>query len=94
MAVRECRVGVCLGLKRYFTWSSPRERSKSRRKWHEGIFLGIKDESEIAGVRTHTEFLSRSIRRVPREDSGDDMLFKSIREEPRGNCNLELKEES
>ena len=48
-------------------------------KWHEEIFLGIKDESEIALVETpHGIVLSRSIRRVPKEDSGDGMLFNSI----------------
>ena len=48
-------------------------------KWHEGIFFGIKDESEIAVVGTpHGIVFSRSIRRVPKEDSGDCMLFNSI----------------
>ena len=48
-------------------------------KWHEGIFLGIKDESEIAVVGTpHGVVFARSIRRVPKEDSGDGMLFNSI----------------
>ena len=48
-------------------------------KWHEGIFLGIKDESEIAVVGTpHGIVFSSSIRRAPKEDSGDGMLFNSI----------------
>ena len=52
-------------------------------KWHEGIFLGIKDESEIAVVGTlHGIVFSRSIRRVPKEDSGDGMLFNSIKGVP------------
>ena len=45
----------------------------------ENIILGIKDESEIAVVGTpHGIFFSRSIRRVPEEDSGDGMLLNSI----------------
>ena len=72
---------MCLGLRRFSTWSSPRERSKSRR--HEGIFFGIKDESEIAVVGTpHGIVFSNSVRRVPKEDSGYDMLFNSIRGAP------------
>ena len=52
-------------------------------KWHEGIFLGIKDESEIAVVGTsHGIVFSRRIRRVPKEESGDGMLFNSIRGAP------------
>ena len=52
-------------------------------KWHEGIFLGIEDESEIAVVGApHGIVFSRSIRRVPKEDSGDGMLFNSIRGAP------------
>ena len=52
-------------------------------KWHEGIFLGIKDESEIAAVGTpHGIVFSRRIRRVPKEDSGDGMLFNSIKGVP------------
>ena len=52
-------------------------------KWHEGIFLGIKDESKIAVVGTpHGNFFSRIIRRVPKKDSGDGMLFNSIRGAP------------
>ena len=49
-------------------------------KWHEWIFLGIKNESEIAVVGTpHGIVFSRSIRRVPKEGSGDGMLFNSSR---------------
>ena len=46
-------------------------------------FLGIKDESGIAVVGTPQGIVfSRSIRRVPKEDSGDGMLFNSIRRAP------------
>ena len=79
MVVQKCHVDLCLGLRRCFTWSSPRERSK----WHEKIFQGNKDESEIAVVGTPDGIVfSRSIRRVPKEDSGDGMLFNSIRGAP------------
>ena len=47
------------------------------------MFLGIKDESEIAVVgMPHGIVFARSIRRVPKEDSGDGMLFNSIRGAP------------
>ena len=52
-------------------------------KWHEEISLGTKDESEIAVVGTpHGIVFSRSIRRVSKENSGDGMLFNSIRGAP------------
>ena len=52
-------------------------------KWHEVIFHGIKDESEIAVVETpHGVVFWRSIRKVPEKDSGDGMLFNSIRGAP------------
>ena len=48
-------------------------------KWHEGIFFGIKDESEIAVVGTpHGAVFAGRIRRVPKEDSGDGMLIKGV----------------
>ena len=48
-----------------------------------GIFLRINDESEIAVVGTpHGAVFARSIRRVPKEDSGDGLLFNSIKEVP------------
>ena len=56
-------------------------------KQHEGIFLGIKDESEVAVVGTpHGKFFARRIRRVPKEDSGDGLLFNRIRGLP---CDLQ-----
>ena len=76
--------------RRYVPWSEKvfyLEQSKRKvqveAKWHEGIFFGIKDESEIAVIGTpHGIVYSRSIRRVPKEDSGDGMLFNSIRGAP------------
>ena len=76
--------------RRYVPWSETvfyLEQSKSKvqveAKWHEETFFGIKDESEIAVVVTpHGIFLARSIRRVPKEDSGDSMLFNSIKGAP------------
>ena len=87
-------------LRRYVPWSEKvfnLEQSKRKvqveAKWHGGIFLGIKDESEIAVVGTpHGIVFSRSVRRVPKDDSGDGM-YSTASEEHRGNCNLELKEE-
>ena len=59
-----------------------------------GFFIGIKDESEIAVVCTpHGIVFARSIRRVPKEDSGEGMQFNSIKG-VRGNSHLELREKS
>ena len=63
------------------------EQSKRRiqvlAKWHEGIFFGIKDKYETIVVGTPFGIVhSRSIRRVPKEDSGDGMLFISKRGVP------------
>ena len=60
--------------RRYVLWSEKvfyLEESKRKvqveAKWHEGIFLGIKDESEIAVVGTpHGAVFARCIRRVPK----------------------------
>ena len=81
MIAQECHVDMCFGLKRHFTWSSPRERSTSKRIGMKGfILIGTKDESEIAVMGTpHGTVFSRSIRRVPKEDSGDGLLFNSIK---------------
>ena len=76
--------------RRYVLWSEKvfyLEQSKRKvqveAKWHEGIFLGIKDESETAVVSTpHAAVFARSIRRVPKTDSGDGMLFNSIKGVP------------
>ena len=76
--------------RRYVPWSEKvfyLEQSKRKvqveAKWHEGTFFGIKDESEIAVVATpHGIVFSRSSRRVSEEDSGDSMLFNSIRGAP------------
>ena len=76
--------------RRYVPWSEKvfyLEQSKRKvqveAKWDEDISLVIKDESEIAVVGTpHGIVLSRSIRRVPKEDSGDGMLFNSIKGAP------------
>ena len=74
--------------RRYVPWSEKvfyLEQSKRKvqveAKWHEGIFLGIKDESEIDVVGTPHIF-STSNRRVPKEISGDGMMFNSIRGAP------------
>ena len=76
--------------RRYVPWSEkvfylePSKRKvQVEAKWHEGIFLGIKDESEIAVVGApHGIVFARSIRRVSKEDSGDGMLFNTIRGAP------------
>ena len=87
--------------RRYVPWSEKEfylEQSKRKiqvdAKCHEGIFFVIKDESEIALVGTphgivfreaFAEFTKRILEMVCRSTAS---------EEPRGNYNLELKEES
>ena len=76
--------------RRHVPWSEKvfyQEQSKKKvqveAKWREGIFIGIKDESEVAVVGTpHGIVVARCIRRVPKEDSGDGMLFNSIKGAP------------
>ena len=70
---------MCLGLKKAFDLEQSKRKAQVEAKWH----LGIKDESEIAVVGTpHGIVYARSIRRVLKEDSGDGMLFNSIRGAP------------
>ena len=88
--------------RRYVPWSEKvfyLEQSKRKvqveAEWHDGILLGIKDEPEIAVVRTphgivflreaFAEFQKRIVEMV---------CCSTASEEPLGNCNLELKEES
>ena len=58
-------------------------------KWHEGIFFGIKDESEIAVVGTPRGIVAEFQKRILVVGFCSTAL-----EELRGNYNLELKEES
>ena len=75
---------------RYVLWSEKvfhLEQSKRKvqveAKGPEVIFFGIKTEFEIVVVGTPPRIvLSRSIRRVRKEDSGDGMLFNSIKGAP------------
>ena len=43
---------MCLGLKRFFYLEQSKRKVQVEAKWHEGIFLGIRDESDIAVVGT------------------------------------------
>ena len=71
---------MCFGLTKYFNLERSKRKIQVEAKWHEGIFLGVKEHSETAVDGTpHGIVFSRSIRRVPKEDSGDGMLFSSIR---------------
>ena len=57
--------------------------------------LGIKDESEIAVVGTpHGIVFSRSIRQSSKKGILEMVCCSTASEEPRGNYNLELKEDS
>ena len=82
VVVRECHVDMCFGLRRNFL-GVVQEKGPSRGEVARWVFLGIEDEPEIAVVGTpHGIVFSRSIRRVPKEDSGDGMLLDSIRGAP------------
>ena len=74
--------------RRYQPWSEKvfyldqcKRKVQVEAKWHEGIFFGITDESAVVGT-PHAIVFSRSIRRVPKEDSGDGLLFNSMRGAP------------
>ena len=75
--------------RRYVPWSEKvfyLEQSNKKihveARWHEGFFLGIKDESEVAVVDTpHRIVFARSIRRVPKEDSGDGAVQLGVERE-------------
>ena len=74
---------MCFGQKKVFYLEQSKRKVQVEAKWHEGIFFGIKDESEIDVVGTpHGAVSARSIRRVPEEDSGDCVLFNSIKRVP------------
>ena len=77
--------------RRYLPWSEKvlfLEQSKRKvqveAKWHEGIFLGIKDESGIAVVGTPhgIVFFEKHSQSSTKEDSGDGMLLNSMRGAP------------
>ena len=70
-------------------------RSKSRRSGHEGIFLGIENESEIAVVGTpHGIVFFEKHSQSSKKRILETVCCSTASEEHRGNCNLELKEES
>ena len=80
------------GSVKVFYLEQSKRKVRVEAKWHEEIFLGVEDESEIAVVGTpHGAVFARSIRRVPKGDSGDGMLFNSMKGS-HGNYNLELRE--
>ena len=71
------------GKKKCSTWSSPRERSKLKQDGTRGFSLGSRTNPREQLWARHTEsFCARSIRRVPKEDSGDGLLFNSIKGVP------------
>ena len=86
--------------RRYVPWSEKvfyMEQSKRKvqveAKWHEGIFLGIKDESEIAVVGYKELFLREPFAEFQMRIL-EMICCSTASDEPRGNYNLELKEES
>ena len=82
---------MCLGLKKVFYLDQSERKVQVEAKWHEGIFLGINDESEKAVVGTpHGIVFAKSIRRVPKRI----LEMVCCQQHQRGNCNVELKEES
>ena len=84
---------MCFGLKRYFTWSSPRERSKSRQSGTRGFSSESKTNLRSLWLERHTALFFREAfaefqKRIL------EMVFCSTASEPRENYNLELREKS
>ena len=56
-----------------------KKKAQAGEKWHDGIFLGLVDESEEAVIGTPNGcFKSRSIRRRTREESKDPTYFNAV----------------
>ena len=87
--VRECHVDMCLGLKKYFTWSSPGERSGTR-----GFSSESKTDLRSLWLERHTELFIREAFGEFQKRILEMVCCSTASEELRGNCNLELKEES
>ena len=85
--------------RRYVPWSEKvfyleQSKRKVQVEAKEGIFLGIKDESEIAVLERHTELFFREAFAEFQRKILEMVCCSTASEELRGNCNLELKEES
>ena len=78
--------------KNYLEWSKRKVQVEA--KWHEGIFLGIKDESEVAVVGTPPGIVFREAFAEFQKRILEMVCCATASEEPPGNYNLELKEES
>ena len=80
--------------KKYFTWSSPRQSSKSRRSGTMGFSLESKSNLRSLCLERHTELFCREAFAVFHKRILEMVCCSTASEEPRGNCKLEIKEES
>ena len=87
--------------RRYVPWSEKgicpeavQEKGLNRGEVARGIFLGIKDESEIAVVGTPHGLVFREKFAEFQKRILEMVCYSTASEEPHGNCNLELKEVS
>ena len=79
----ENATSICAVVRKGILLGAAKRKVQVETKWHEATFCEMKDESEIAVVGTpHGIVFARSIRRGPKDDSGDGMLFNSIRGAP------------
>ena len=83
---------MCLGLRRYFYLEQSKSKIQVEAKWHEGIFFGIKDESEIAVVGTPPELFFREAFADFQKRILEMVCCSTASEESRWNYNLELRE--
>lgn len=60
-----------------------KKKAQVEEKWHDGIFVGVTDETQEANVVTTTGcFCTRSIRRRTAEGASDAVLFNSVAGSP------------
>ena len=82
---------MCLRLRRYFIWSSPREKSKSRRSGTRGFASESKANLRSLWFELHTELFFREVCEEFQKRILEMACWSTASEEPRRNYNLELK---
>ena len=94
MVAQDCPIDMCLGLKRYFAWSSPSERSKSKRSGARGFSSESKTNLRSLWLERHTELFFREAFAEFQKRILEMACCGTAAKGSRGNCNLELQEES
>ena len=87
-------IRALLGLKRYFTWSCPRERSKSRRSGTSGFSSESKMSLRSLWLERHTELFFREAFAEFQKRILEMVCCSTASKEPPRNYNKEMKEES